>query len=126
MHVHGPTHTNQPTRDVIYVQLQESVAEGEGEGLSAAVEPWRVLGGEQHELFMRPHHLLCLGDEQLPGNEHKRQHGECSTDSGQHAHKHAADDVGCSRAKARLNYLCSEHTLCVHARVRPHACTQML
>ncbi len=95
MLVHGLTHTKEPTRDVIYVQLQESVAEGEGEGLSAAVEPWRVLGGEQHELLMRPHHLLCLRDEQLPGSDHKRQHSDGRTDLGRHAHRHTADEAGC-------------------------------
>ena len=52
-------------RQILHVHLQEAVAERARQHLAPAVLARRVLRGEQHEVGVRPHHRVRLGDEQL-------------------------------------------------------------
>jgi hypothetical protein len=54
------------TWDIVHMQLQKPIPEGQGQGLPTTVQAGRVLGRKQHELVVWAHHLLGLRNEQLP------------------------------------------------------------
>lgn len=48
------------------MQFQKARPEGSAKRLATRVDPRRVLGGKQHEVRVRLHHFLQLGDVKLP------------------------------------------------------------
>ena len=52
-------------RNVVHVQFDESIPERTRQHLTTAVEPGRVLGGEEHEVRVGLDHLLRLRNEKL-------------------------------------------------------------
>ena len=52
-------------RHVAKVHLEKAVPERAGEDLATAVETWRVLSGEEHEVGMGTDHLAGFGDDEF-------------------------------------------------------------